>query len=870
MPFVHDVTGGASPGERNALLGPFVVRRAPAVPRRTLRLRALEATLSELTSTQRVVWLRAPSRSGKRTAVATWIRHSRTPRQVTWLVHDPAQAQARGHGRSLEHLLGIRDAASDDGAPRDPARASRLFVVDVGAARVSAADVEAVRRLALRHSRTQLVIVSDADYAVLDEGSADVESNDFRIPEDVLRSEFASHGVSLTELTVRSLAGYADDPALISAFLAAELEHPTLDERDILRMARARTIATLVKRVAPRDADDLLMILTLLPRVDERVLGAYDGVPEAFIALARRRLIAAHLSEDASISYALPDELREVMRSALIGHYLAHRERLHRTAAAIAVDGGDFVEAVAQYLTIPDVTAAMGVFRDHWSDAPLNLPRAAAMLEKLPADELTTDLESAAASWLVRLGAEGRAPRGAVELVLQQATPREIARLDLTGRLSVRTARTMSHLDRHEAARAAQTVAEGLEDLDRAPLSDHGALGHVYSSFLLAAARSSVYRGAVSEASGRYAEVLALPEAAERSINTYWAHVGRALTLTVNGELDTAQSALDSAAAIAEEHGGGQHEWGRVALWCQGMIWSLSDRDELLDTLFEDHARSGAFGDASERRRMGAALRAQALLRKGFAAEAVALARRAADSGDTGRDHPLISQWTTSVLGLALTASGQPGAALALTAGIPPNSDHAPCLHAVRAFASVAAGDPRGALQATDECVGMQSSHAKLPLAEVFLARSFAFEALGLSNAAEDAYLSALGLASHLGVRISLDPASNRTIERLHRRSRERAPLLVGGALQSGMPGAGQPLVRVLPQLSDQERRVLQYLMTPLTIVEIGDILYVSRNTVKTHIRNIYRKLKVQSRKQAEDVAAASGLHPAPPARRSD
>jgi ATP/maltotriose-dependent transcriptional regulator MalT len=54
------------------------------------------------------------------------------------------------------------------------------------------------------------------------------------------------------------------------------------------------------------------------------------------------------------------------------------------------------------------------------------------------------------------------------------------------------------------------------------------------------------------------------------------------------------------------------------------------------------------------------------------------------------------------------------------------------------------------------------------------------------------------------------------------------------------------------------EQRVLQYLPTS-SYAQIADSLYVSRNTVKTHLRSIYQKLGVASRSQA--VERALNLH---------
>jgi LuxR family maltose regulon positive regulatory protein len=51
--------------------------------------------------------------------------------------------------------------------------------------------------------------------------------------------------------------------------------------------------------------------------------------------------------------------------------------------------------------------------------------------------------------------------------------------------------------------------------------------------------------------------------------------------------------------------------------------------------------------------------------------------------------------------------------------------------------------------------------------------------------------------------------------------------------------------------LTPREREVLRYLGTPMSMGEIAGALYVSRNTVKSHVRNIYGKLGVRTRREA-------------------
>ena len=66
------------------------------------------------------------------------------------------------------------------------------------------------------------------------------------------------------------------------------------------------------------------------------------------------------------------------------------------------------------------------------------------------------------------------------------------------------------------------------------------------------------------------------------------------------------------------------------------------------------------------------------------------------------------------------------------------------------------------------------------------------------------------------------------------------------------------PPAGLLEPLSERERAVLRLLPTLLSYPEIGSELFVAANTVKTHVKSIYRKLDVGSRREA--VARARTL----------
>jgi LuxR family maltose regulon positive regulatory protein len=59
------------------------------------------------------------------------------------------------------------------------------------------------------------------------------------------------------------------------------------------------------------------------------------------------------------------------------------------------------------------------------------------------------------------------------------------------------------------------------------------------------------------------------------------------------------------------------------------------------------------------------------------------------------------------------------------------------------------------------------------------------------------------------------------------------------------------PTSKPHPSLSPREVEVWNYLATPLSTAEIARRLFISRNTMKSHLRSIYRKLGVATRAEA-------------------
>lgn len=73
-------------------------------------------------------------------------------------------------------------------------------------------------------------------------------------------------------------------------------------------------------------------------------------------------------------------------------------------------------------------------------------------------------------------------------------------------------------------------------------------------------------------------------------------------------------------------------------------------------------------------------------------------------------------------------------------------------------------------------------------------------------------------------------------------------------------PGSVPAAADGVDELSERELAVLRLLASRLSLREIGNELYVSLNTIKTHTRNVYAKLRVSSRQQAVARARELGL----------
>ena len=165
---------------------------------------------------------------------------------------------------------------------------------------------------------------------------------------------------------------------------------------------------------------------------------------------------------------------------------------------------------------------------------------------------------------------------------------------------------------------------------------------------------------------------------------------------------------------------------------------------------------------------------------------------------------------------------------------------------AVATLAPLLAGPGRGA-DAPEPATAIQAS----------LIDAVANQQLADRDAAARSLRRALELAAPEGYRREFveggTPVRVLLVDHLHRNPDHSA--LAGGLLDRlrdtdapGPPAVPATAAVLVEPLSEREQVVLRYLPSSLSAGEIADELYVSLNTVKTHIKSIYRKLDTNRR----------------------
>ena len=207
---------------------------------------------------------------------------------------------------------------------------------------------------------------------------------------------------------------------------------------------------------------------------------------------------------------------------------------------------------------------------------------------------------------------------------------------------------------------------------------------------------------------------------------------------------------------------------------------------------------------------------------------------------------------------------GEVAAARATLAELPEEERDSDMAHTALAYAHLTGGDTQAAVDALAPVLEQPAHSLPLLLVEAFLLDAAARDLLGDAQAAESDVERALELAEPDGLiwPFVVTPARG-LLERhpWHRTAHGGLLKDILDVLAGSPPSARASEPAALREdLSQSELRVLRYLPSNLSALEIGHELYLSFHTVKTHMRNIYAKLGVHRRAEAVERARELGL----------
>ena len=190
-----------------------------------------------------------------------------------------------------------------------------------------------------------------------------------------------------------------------------------------------------------------------------------------------------------------------------------------------------------------------------------------------------------------------------------------------------------------------------------------------------------------------------------------------------------------------------------------------------------------------------------------------------------------------------------------------PHERHALCPARFVARNALWHGDLTGAATALAGCERLGEGHSPRTLIDVQLLLSAVDLERGDRIASDLRFDRAVHAMLRTGVRSSFRLIPFALLDQLAQRAVDRAqdPEVVG--LLTRLRGYTSGHAGIRDPLSERERLILVHVERELTVAQIAAELYISPNTVKTHLRRIYQKLGVTTRAEAIRKARSLGLH---------
>ena len=324
-----------------------------------------------------------------------------------------------------------------------------------------------------------------------------------------------------------------------------------------------------------------------------------------------------------------------------------------------------------------------------------------------------------------------------------------------------------------------------------------------------------------------------------------------------------------------------------ITAWSRGFQGASKQDTERWLAAAEDEGNGGPPPDGMGSQAFGAAL-ARATLIFDDVGRSAAAARRALELAG---DQPAEFSWAGSALGQALYLAGQAAEARPwledLVSQVPASVQPYAVVTALAVLSLIAADqhDPAAAslahrAVATAEAEGVNfeplSGIVYLALGRALARQGELAEAeVQLERALELFEVDSMGLHRTYGLLVLASVRHDRGdlpgAQALADQARElveqsKDPGMLPALLEQTEQALGsrpRRPVQLAAPLTERELAVLRLLPTRLSTREIGRELYVSPNTVRSHIQAIYRKLQVNSRAEAVTTARQLGLLPA-------
>jgi LuxR family maltose regulon positive regulatory protein len=827
--------------------------------------------------------LAAPAGYGKTLLLASWAATARPPGAVAWVTVGPDDAQPPTFWGHVLDALAATGIAPAEGSPAglDPrldgghlfVRSLASWLAELPAPVVLVLDdlheaggeaVATELRLLLRFAPPQLrlVVATRADPPLsLQRLRVAGQLQEIREAELAFtRSEagdlLGRQGVELSadelEVLLRRTEGWAAGLRLAALTLR---EHPLpgrfVDELAGDDRAIAGYLLEEVLAVQPPELRAFLLRTSVPDRICGGLADALTGGADGAEVLARleREHVFTMASGPGRDWYRYHPLFAELLRAELRHERPEELPALHRAAAGWQAANDLPVEAVRSALAGGDLDQAIVFLTGGW--LPLLVEGQAAalgeLLARLPAERMEANPELAAVAALSRLAlgeleeadawlglAEAGAARAGAALPLARLWRARLAG-DAAGALAAAGPlldpggdAAWERLARPDDRRTLALALLGAAQLWSGQLEE--AAGHLEQAVADAGRSGRELVGL--DASAHLAVLEALRGNLGRAVELGRLVVGRARRGRPAAPLACAELAIASAAYYRDELGPAAAALARairsagrdhmVALGAAILgAFLAAGPDDQAEALARLDAAVAAVGDRPPRLLAGGARAARAQLLAAAGDDIAAMATL--DEEAAGRE-PVEA---VSLARLQL-ARGEPAAAMATVAPLLPPAPGSP-----------AADQPSLAIQAS-------------------LVDAAATQELGDHDAAARALRRALDLAGPEGFRRAFveggTPVRALLVDHLHRESSHRAladTLLArlrdtAGATASPVPAAAA--AALIEPLSEREQVVLRYLPSTLSAGEIADELFVSLNTVKTHIRSIYRKLDTNRR----------------------